>query len=266
MVHQMRSMFPDGSTVGLSGTGSRAKTSGEPPPSTVLPTLTVLYHPDLERIGERVFLNEIALGSEALLSRSAPEFARPERLAGEPLGDPHLSRKPIRLRGVDDGIELDIDESRTPVVADGIDLPKRGVFSAAQVDRGVVLELADTVVLLLHRIACPSGPTPPRCGLIGDNPEMLAVREDVRRVADLEVPVLLRGETGTGKELVARAIHDASPRRSAPFVGVNLGAIPSSLAASQLFGAVKGAFTGSVASQEGYFRRAHGRWGEGFGS
>jgi two-component system nitrogen regulation response regulator GlnG len=84
------------------------------------------------------------------------------------------------------------------------------------------------------------------------------VREDVRRVADLEVPVLLRGETGTGKELVARAVHDASPRRAAPFVAVNLGAIPASLSASQLFGAVKGAFTGSVASQEGFFRRAHG--------
>jgi two-component system nitrogen regulation response regulator GlnG len=258
MISQMTFMCPEGSTVGLSGTGAGARLREEPPASTVLPALTVLYHPNLERIGERAFLNEIARGGEALLSRTAPELALPGRFAGEPLGDLHLSRKPIRLRGLDGGIEIVPGESRTSVVADGIALPGRAAFSAEQVERGVVLELAGTVVLLLHRIACPSGPAPPRYGLIGDNPEMLAVREDVRRVADLEVPVLLRGETGTGKELVARAIHDAGPRRAAPFVGVNLGAIPASLSASQLFGAVKGAFTGSVASQEGYLRRAHG--------
>ncbi|HEX5721094.1 MAG TPA: sigma 54-interacting transcriptional regulator [Thermoanaerobaculia bacterium] len=250
--------YPDGTTVGQSepGTGVRSR-EGSPAPA-VLPALTVLYHPDLERIGERVFLNELAGGGEAFLSRTAPELARPDRFAGEPLGDPHLSRRPIRFRGADGGIEIEVGESRTAVVADGLNLHRRAVFSAGQVSRGVVLELAGTVVLLLHRIPCPASPAPPRCGLIGDNPEMLAVREDVRRVADLEVPVLLRGETGTGKELVARAIHDAGPRRSAPFVGVNLGAIPASLSASQLFGAVKGAFTGSVASQEGYFRHAHG--------
>jgi DNA-binding NtrC family response regulator len=67
----------------------------------------------------------------------------------------------------------------------------------------------------------------------------------------------VRGETGTGKELVARAIHGASARRSGPFFAVNLGAIPPSLAATELFGAIRGAYTGSVASQEGYFRRAH---------
>ena len=258
MISQMTFMYSDGSTVGQSGTGAAARSREPISAASVLPALTVLYHPDLERIGERAILNEIARGGEALLSRTAPELTRPDRFAGEPLADPHLSRKPIRFRGRDGGIEIDTGESRTSVIADGVDLRGSALFSAGQVDRGVVLELAGTVVLLLHRIACPSGPAPPRYGLIGDNPEMQAVREDIRRVADLEVPVLLRGETGTGKELVARAIHEAGPRRSAPFVGVNLGAIPASLSAAQLFGAVKGAFTGSVASQEGYFRRAHG--------
>jgi two-component system nitrogen regulation response regulator GlnG len=251
-------MYPDGSTVGWSGPGEGARSRAEPPAPAVLPALTVLYHPDLERIGERVFLNEIACGGEALLSRTAPELVRPGSFAGCPLGDQHLSRKPLRLRGMDGGIAIDASDSRTSVVANGSALRGRARFSAEEVGRGVVLELAGAVVLLLHRIACSAGPPPPRYGLIGENPEMLAVREDVRRVADLEVPVLLRGETGTGKELVARAIHDAGPRRAAPYVGVNLGAIPASLSAAELFGAVKGAFTGSVASQEGYFRRAHG--------
>ncbi|HET9225128.1 MAG TPA: sigma-54 dependent transcriptional regulator [Thermoanaerobaculia bacterium] len=253
----MTSMYSDGSTVGRSGPDAPRPCEASPEP-VVLPALTVLYHPHFDRIGERAILNEIGRGGEALLSRTAPELVRPDRFAGEPLRDPHLSRRPIRFRERGGGIEIDAGESPTSVVADGNRLSGRALFPAEQLDRGVVLELAGTVVLLLHRIACLAGPPPPLYGLIGDNPEMLAVREDIRRVADLEVPVLLRGETGTGKELVARAIHEAGPRRSAPFVGVNLGAIPASLSASQLFGAVKGAFTGSVASQEGYFRRAHG--------
>jgi two-component system, NtrC family, nitrogen regulation response regulator GlnG len=69
--------------------------------------------------------------------------------------------------------------------------------------------------------------------------------------------VLLRGETGTGKELVARAIHHASRRRSGPFLSVNMGAVPASLAASELFGSTRGAFTGSVRDQAGFFQRAH---------
>jgi two-component system nitrogen regulation response regulator GlnG len=254
----MSFMHPDASTVGLSGTGKGAGTRGEGTPSAPLPALTVLHHPDPRRVGDRVFLSEIALGREAAVSRNAPELCRPDRLVGEPLADRHLSRTPIRLRGLaDGGIEVSVGESPTSVVADGVPVDGKVGFSSVEVDRGVVLELMGTIVLLLHRLTIPKG-SPPRCGLIGENPSLLAVREDVRRVADLQVPVLLRGETGTGKELVARADHAASPRRSAPFVGLNLAAIPPSLSSSQLFGAVKGAFTGSVASQEGFFRRAHG--------
>ncbi|PYQ61688.1 MAG: sigma-54-dependent Fis family transcriptional regulator [Acidobacteria bacterium] len=70
--------------------------------------------------------------------------------------------------------------------------------------------------------------------------------------------MLLRGETGTGKELVARAVHEASPRRDEPCLSVNMGAIPPSLATSELFGAVKGSYTNSVRDHLGYFQRAHG--------
>jgi two-component system nitrogen regulation response regulator GlnG len=72
------------------------------------------------------------------------------------------------------------------------------------------------------------------------------------------VPVLLRGETGTGKELVARALHARGPRRRGPFVSVNLGAIPRELAAAELFGAVRGAYTGAARDRDGYFRAARG--------
>jgi two-component system nitrogen regulation response regulator GlnG len=70
--------------------------------------------------------------------------------------------------------------------------------------------------------------------------------------------VLLRGETGTGKELVAQALHQASPRRSRPFLAANLGALPVSLAAAELFGAARGAYTGAERKRDGYFQRADG--------
>jgi two-component system nitrogen regulation response regulator GlnG len=253
----MKTERSDGSTIGMtgiSGLGDR----GEERSRLRLPTLTVLYHPDLRRIGARAFLSELLVGREVLVSRQQPELSRPEQILGQPLEDNHISRRPFRLRSTEDGgIDILLDDSRTAIVAQGVSVLQEHRFSAAEIERGAVLELSGRVVLLLH-MATPSGETLPRFGLIGDSPGLLRVRADIQRVSDLEVPVLLRGETGTGKELAARAIHDAGPRRSGPFLGVNLGAIPPSLSASELFGAVRGAFTGSVSAQEGYFRRAHG--------
>ena len=79
----------------------------------------------------------------------------------------------------------------------------------------------------------------------------------VGQVAPQNSPVLIMGETGTGKELVARAVHDASPRRDGPFIKVNCGAMPQSLMDSELFGHEKGAFTGAIALRRGRFERAH---------
>jgi transcriptional regulator with GAF, ATPase, and Fis domain len=84
------------------------------------------------------------------------------------------------------------------------------------------------------------------------------VMSQVSKVAPLSSPVLLHGETGTGKELVANAIHNFSPRNNGPLIKVNCGAIPESLIDSELFGHEKGAFTGSLFQQRGRFERAHG--------
>ncbi len=92
--------------------------------------------------------------------------------------------------------------------------------------------------------------------LVGDSPPMLEVYHRIDQAANLDITVLLTGESGTGKELVARAIHDRSGRRDAAFVPVNCGALPEELVESELFGHVKGAFTGAGTARKGLFTEA----------
>ena len=94
-------------------------------------------------------------------------------------------------------------------------------------------------------------------GLIGRAPVMVQLRELLRTVALTSSTVLITGETGTGKELAARAIHDASPRREQRFVAINCSAIPETLLEAELFGHVRGAFTGAVANRQGRLEQAH---------
>ena len=131
----------------------------------------------------------------------------------------------------------------------------------------VLDELALSVQRLLrHRTLYqeprPRLPTPPLVSverlLVGASAPMRAVREQIARCAPAPSNVLITGESGTGKELVARAVHDASPRRHRPLVSVNCGAIPEALLESELFGHVRGAFTGAVQATAGLFVAAHG--------
>jgi len=94
--------------------------------------------------------------------------------------------------------------------------------------------------------------------LIGTSPAMKRVHDMVARVGASDISVLIEGETGTGKELVARALHNAGPRRSGPFVAINCGAVPANLLESELFGHVRGAFTGASAPRVGLFLKASG--------
>src|SRR6516165_1425158 len=107
--------------------------------------------------------------------------------------------------------------------------------------------------------------TPPRepidaslPGIVGEGPAMREVYRLTRLVAPTRASVLLVGETGTGKEMVARAIHKLSPRSDGPYVRVNCGALAESLLESELFGHIKGAFTGAIDNKTGRFEDAHG--------
>jgi len=95
-------------------------------------------------------------------------------------------------------------------------------------------------------------------GLVGDSPATRRLHLDLHRYAPKSATVLVRGETGSGKELAARALHDLSPRAHRPFVAVNVATTRHELAASELFGHERGAFTGAVTSHRGFFEQAHG--------
>jgi transcriptional regulator with PAS, ATPase and Fis domain len=89
-------------------------------------------------------------------------------------------------------------------------------------------------------------------------PVMLRLLEQARMVAQSDVSVLINGQSGTGKEILAQAIHNASPRSKNAFIAINCGALPEQLLESELFGHARGAFTGAVSSREGLFQAAEG--------
>jgi DNA-binding NtrC family response regulator len=247
-------------TTQFSSDGSPPAPGGFSKPSPRTPTLTIIYHPVLRRIGDRVFLSELLEpGRDAKISRNAPPFTPTRQHRGSPLEDTHLSRNPFFVRhAADGGVVIVQGQSRTPILVDGAALADQQSISSAELERGVILELADHIALLLHLHEPVEEQGTGDLGLVGESDCMVAVRENIRRVADLDdVNVLIRGETGTGKELVAQAIHALSARRERQQVSVNLGALPASLAASELFGTARGAFTGAN-PQKGYFRSAHG--------
>ncbi len=99
---------------------------------------------------------------------------------------------------------------------------------------------------------------PSRFGMIGDSPAMKEVFDLIAKIAKSDVPVLIQGETGTGKELVAKALHAESKRHAKPFLAENCAAVPAQLLESELFGHKRGSFTGAVADRPGHFVAAHG--------
>ncbi|QDF98195.1 two-component system response regulator GlrR [Azoarcus sp. DD4] len=122
------------------------------------------------------------------------------------------------------------------------------------------LQLAAPQTRATDNAPAVSGGTEPYAfeGMLSRSSRMHALFDETRLVAASDASVLIRGESGTGKELLARAIHRSSARAAAPFIAVNCGAIPENLLESELFGHVRGAFTGAIANRSGLFQAANG--------
>lgn len=169
-----------------------------------------------------------------------------------------------RLRG-------DAAEPPVPVVvltayasgANTIDAMRQGAFDhlTKPLGRGEVAEVLGRALNRTAALAATATPTAVEATdgpLVGASPAIRAVQKVIGMAAASDATVLVTGETGTGKELVARALHDHGPRAEGPFVSVNCAAIPAELLESELFGHVTGAFTGAVKAQAGRFREAQG--------
>ncbi|MCH2222006.1 MAG: sigma 54-interacting transcriptional regulator, partial [Dechloromonas sp.] len=202
-----------------------------------------------------------------------------QALARVAVDSPRVVVSDIRLPG-QDGLALFEEIRRTrptlPVILltahgnipDAVDATSRGVFGylTKPFDSQILLEKIDRA-LQLSEPTLPVGEAAMAAGEGGDawmegvifrSSRMAALMADARMVAASDASVLIRGESGSGKEVLARAIHRASPRAKGPFVAINCGAIPEQLLESELFGHAKGAFTGAATSRVGLFQTANG--------
>lgn len=221
------------------------------------PALTIIWHPDVDRIGESAVLGD----SSCDVSRLEPLFGdRSPKAERSPLADVYVSsREPsLTLRSTVDGIEIVPRSQAAYVKVDGQRLLSTLALTRGAVDRGVVITLARRIALCLH-LARPSRAVARSAhGLIGVSDATDDIRREIDQVADLDVPVLLRGDSGTGKGMVAAALVAASPRASRPFLSLNMGATVPSTAASELFGHERGSFTGASGNKVGMFAAADG--------
>lgn len=215
---------------------------------TTLPAITIVWHHDLRRVGE-----------SAPLRRGPREVSR-HTAPFDLMTDTALSAQvPFLIVDYEDGnaVLRPGGASRTSVAVDGSPLVEPLLIPSDRLRRGVILTLADRIVVCLHHRRTPTLPGRSSLGLVGTSDVMESIRKQIRQVADLDIPVLIRGPSGTGKELVAQAIADSSKAPS-PFVSYNMANLTPSMADAELFGHEKGAFTGAVDARPGLFGEADG--------
>ncbi len=168
------------------------------------------------------------------------------------LGDRTVSGRHCVVRSIDGRVFVDDLGSRNGVYVGGAKV------CTAQLEPGACFVVGRVSIVVRSGTTSQGHRTTPLPRVVGESPAMMRVAEQVRRLAPLSVPVLVRGPTGAGKDLIARALHDLGPRAGGPFVALNVGALPRDLAAAELFGHERGAFTGAFAKRDGAFVAANG--------
>lgn len=219
-------------------------------------------------------LLEITLGRMSLATNSAADLVSARQL----LSTEHFNLCLTDMRLPDgDGIELveyiQKKHKQMPVAVitahgtteSAIKALKSGAFDfvSKPIDLQKLRDLVNAALRLPQQKedgALVKPPTESRIGpsITGQSPRVVELREQIAKLARSQAPVYISGESGSGKELAARAIHQNSSRSAAPFIAVNCGAIPKDLVESELFGHVKGSFTGADSDKQGLFQAAHG--------
>ncbi len=218
--------------------------------------LVIQSHPNPTRVGEIAWLESQHL--DWTLSRNTPEFCVSGELLTQPIADPYISRSAIVLRSIAGGqLEIDPRDTSTRVRVAGEPISQPVSLDKASLQNGVTIELNSRICLLIKYMTRASHSVSTDT-MIGVSQQLQQVVKQLEHLRLVDEPVLVRGATGVGKELVAQALVTQSKRSDKPFISVNLSAIPGELAAAELFGVHKGAFTGADKSRAGYFQAADG--------
>lgn len=214
-------------------------------------TITVIYHPDVSRIGEQAKCSDNTLE----LSRVSPLFSAHHTSERRPLSDMYISRTPLTFTKQGKDWHIDAQASTTTLAtAKQLDVNSL-IVSPTMLNNRCLITLAGRVVLMLHQTTAITPNTPDNLGLVGVSDNLSHVRSLITKSSQLNAPLLIRGESGTGKELIAQALHHVSPRNNKRLINVNLASIANDLVTSELFGSVKGAYTGAV-TRDGLFKQA----------
>jgi two-component system nitrogen regulation response regulator GlnG len=227
--------------------------------------LTIAFHPDPARIGHRAVVPQQSGIAPWVLGRRSPDFHGHDGEVPLPLDDPHVSRRALQFTLKGKYLTISRFQPSSRCRLGSTELYDNVEVEWERLREGIPLLMGHSIVLLLRlgrgSSRCDvhsTSASAPDSLLRGSSACMAEIREQIARAASSDLDVLIRGETGTGKELVATAIHRASHRARAPMVSVNMAAIPSELAASALFGSARGAFTGANQAVLGYFQQAEG--------
>jgi transcriptional regulator with GAF, ATPase, and Fis domain len=218
-------------------------------------------HPDHPTAGGKSVRTQAVVVDGPDMGRAAAIRTTPITIGSDPscdlvLADPRVSRRHLEIRPSEHGGFAVRDlGSKNGTLFQGASI------SEATVGPGATLKLGNTYLRIQpepHGLDLPPSERRRFGELVGESLAMRELFTVLEYAADGEVTVLLEGETGTGKELCARAIHEHGPRRRAPLVALDCGALPEGLVESELFGHVRGAFTGAMQARQGAFVRAHG--------
>lgn len=241
-------------------------------PSVACARMSVLVVEDDPRMLDILMRHIERMGYDA---RGAPGASHALQMMGEDAADAVLTD--IRMPGMDGRMLLEVVRERFPNtkvvlmtafgrVEDAVEAMRNGAYwyvcKPFKMDEvAVILRNVAREVSLEHQVAGLRKAVHGRWSadrLIGGSPVMREARALIREAAEVNATVLVTGRSGTGKEMAARAVHAEGPRADGPFIAVNCAAIPEALFESAMFGHRRGAFTGAVSNQTGFFEQAHG--------